>query len=413
MKVPPLLAIPVMLVLLGGAGVGLWFVQGRARGDAGPRTATGSAPGVTAGLDVLEPVVGAEESVGASPDPAPLEQGELQRALNTEAIGLLEAGAIEEAVRLLEECVRAAPEQAVYRSNLAEALVRLAMRRHESERREQRELAVETLARAVELAPERTELAALLERWRRTAAVEDGFATILTTHFEIVFDYSREELGELYDSGALESLLEDTYMELGERFTWFPVEQGARRLRVSIYEPEGFDKVTGLGDWAGGVFDGTVRVPVGSLSPGERAGLQRTLRHELLHAFLAELGSGRVPGWLNEGLAQWVEEPGGSSPRLARAQLAAHGSFPLSRLVGSLATWKDAAAVRLAYAQSLALVAEFAARFGDELPYQLGAAAARGEEVGAAFERLTLGARLEDSVSDLLRGIGGQAETLR
>ena len=46
---------------------------------------------------------------------------------------------------------------------------------------------------------------------------------------------------------------------------------------------EEFSKLTGLGHWAGGAYDGRIRVPVTDLAKEERP-LVRVLRHELVHA---------------------------------------------------------------------------------------------------------------------------------
>ena len=58
-------------------------------------------------------------------------------------------------------------------------------------------------------------------------------------------------------------------------------------------------------DWAEAVFDGQVRLPMTVASSTEAR--DHVLRHELAHAFLVDFSGGRIPLWLNEGLAQWLE----------------------------------------------------------------------------------------------------------
>lgn len=58
-------------------------------------------------------------------------------------------------------------------------------------------------------------------------------------------------------------------------------------------------------DWAEAVFDGQVRLPLSVASSTEAR--EHVLRHELAHAFLVDFSGGRIPLWLNEGLAQWLE----------------------------------------------------------------------------------------------------------
>lgn len=66
-------------------------------------------------------------------------------------------------------------------------------------------------------------------------------------------------------------------------------------------------------DWAEGVFDGRIHVTWAQLSmPRER--LHAYLRHEYAHAVIHRLSLGRTPTWLDEGLAQYLEQPAGSRP---------------------------------------------------------------------------------------------------
>jgi len=58
-------------------------------------------------------------------------------------------------------------------------------------------------------------------------------------------------------------------------------------------------------EWAAASYDGQVHIPLEAAeSDDQRVPI---LRHELTHAFLAQAGGGRVPLWLNEGLAQFYQ----------------------------------------------------------------------------------------------------------
>lgn len=57
-------------------------------------------------------------------------------------------------------------------------------------------------------------------------------------------------------------------------------------------------------EWAAAVFDGQVRIPLEVAEQPDRR--EPVLRHELAHAFLLDISGGRIPLWLNEGLAQWL-----------------------------------------------------------------------------------------------------------
>lgn len=57
--------------------------------------------------------------------------------------------------------------------------------------------------------------------------------------------------------------------------------------------------------WAAATFDGQVHIPLeAARDPAQRTPI---LRHELTHAFLAQAAAGRIPLWLNEGLAQYFQ----------------------------------------------------------------------------------------------------------
>ena len=160
--------------------------------------------------------------------------------------------------------------------------------------------------------------------------------------------------------------LERAYEEL---FRWFgsdPVrETGRPAIRVVLYRREEFGRLTGLGDWAGGAFDGVVRVAVEDLGAEEER-WKRVLTHELVHVFAHELGGPSVPGWLNEGLAQYLESPERSRSLRAADQRLGAVLFPLERLQGSLASWSDPEDIGRAYAQSLLLVDRIAQEYGEE-----------------------------------------------
>lgn len=318
---------------------------------------------------------------------------------NREAIAALEAGLLDEAIAGFEACLEALPDEPVLRANLAEALVRKAVRDQEALR--PCEHCVELLTRAIELAPEREDLALLRARWEREAAAEADFWRERSLHFELAYDGSRDEI--LWGSHRLLELLEQGYDDYGLFFGHYPVEAGRPRIAVSLYRRESFDQLTGLGDWAGGAFDGTVRVPVGDFELEEER-LRRVLRHELVHAFVREVGGTRVPGWLNEGLAQWLEDQRAEQLEAARAALTGRELFPLERLEGSLASWDDADQIALAYAQSLLFVDHLARTFGEALLVELVRGCAQGEPPAATFERaihVPLATALGDLASEL------------
>lgn len=317
-------------------------------------------------------------------------QDERLAELTLRARDLLELEEFDGALILFEECYHQRPERDVFRRNLAEALVRASRRAAADE--ETLERAIADLARAIELAPEREDvdvLRELLERWRREREVAENHTTDESSYFELSYDADRSDI--LHHSGAVIDVLERDYGDLRDWFGVDPIVERRRpRFRVVFYNREEFDRVTGLGDWAGGAFDGTVRISVEDLQ-SERRAWEPVLRHELVHAFVHEVGGADVPGWLNEGLAQWlVVEGRGRALELAKGRLAGlEPLFSFEELGGSLAGWSDPARIRLAYAQSLVLVDYVASVYGEHVLRAMVAACGAGRTVATAFEEQT------------------------
>lgn len=331
------------------------------------------------------------------------EEGLHLSELNRGAIAKLEAGDLEGAVADFERCVEGEPEESTFRENLAEALARLARARHEDGEVAE---AIELLGRAVELAPRRTGLADLLERWRTTAETEEDFWTDETAHFLLSYDGGRSDVLR-YGYVQLEEMLEGAYEEFGLALNHYPVGHGDPKVRVVLYRREEFAEITGVGHWAGGVYDGVVRIPLGDYERQKRQ-LERVLRHEVLHAFLRSLGGKQVPGWLNEGLAQWFEEPTPAGRqadvRAARELLDGHELFDLETLRGTLATWEDEGRIALGYAQSLAFVDYLASWYGESVLFEMVAGCREGRDCGATFEG-RIGVPLGDVLEDWKRSL--------
>ena len=365
-------ALRAVLLLLGVAGLA-WLAQ---RGGLQLPWSAEPSPDPGASSAVLEPL---DPGAGRAPvEPAAPEadrDAEVRAASglrgewslkNDDAILALEAGELELAVELFRECVAAVPEEPVFTANLAEALARLARARHAADA--EPTAAIEALAEAVELAPGRAALARLLERWRAQAETESEFWTDETAHFLLSYDGSRTEL---LKTGYLEvmRLLEEVHDELGLALNHYPVRHGDPKIRVVLYRRDQFSAITGVGHWAGGVYDGVVRIPLGDFSR-ERRALERALRHELVHAFVRSLAGTEVPAWLNEGVAQWYEgQPGDRALAIqdARARLAGSALEPLAALGGSFALWTDEERIARAYAQSLALIDHISRWYGDHV----------------------------------------------
>lgn len=97
-------------------------------------------------------------------------------------------------------------------------------------------------------------------------------------------------------------ILEESYDKIGEMLNFYPLQ----RAQVLVLQTTDFKRVHDLPDWAGGVYDGKIRIPVYKTNLDEKA-LARSVRHEYTHHVVFLLASGNCPSWLNEGLAQIFE----------------------------------------------------------------------------------------------------------
>lgn len=136
------------------------------------------------------------------------------------------------------------------------------------------------------------------------------------------------------------------------------------RIVVVVQTVEAFRRTTGAAEWAGGQYDGRIRVALpegGGMGPGAR----RAFAHEITHACLANLGS--FPAWLHEGLAQKLsgDRPPAADLALVK-QMARQNQLPsLKRLSG---TWSRLSPqhARVAYAAAYQAAEALFAAYGND-----------------------------------------------
>ncbi|MBA2302004.1 MAG: tetratricopeptide repeat protein, partial [Acidobacteria bacterium] len=237
--------------------------------------------------------------------------------------------------------------------------------------------AIQVYEQALAHAPQHKQLLAKLEAWRKEASLHDRFAQKLGDHFTVLFEGPAE--AELA-AKAVEAL-EGAYWRIGSALYTYPNEV----ITVVLYTREQFRDITGSPDWAGGAYDGRIRVPVlGAMK--NLPEFQRVLAHEFTHALVRSIASRGVPQWLNEGLAMNFD--GSSLPaHLARVE-EARSRHALTKLEGSFAGMESAAAA-LAYAQSAAAVRRLIDDAGSAAIVGILTDLARGFGFPEAFERNT------------------------
>jgi len=160
------------------------------------------------------------------------------------------------------------------------------------------DLAVRSMEQAVAIRPSDTRLTEVLDRWHRETRVHDSYVEKPTGHFRILYEGgTNQNVGD-----HVARLLEDKYVSMGRTFN----TQLADPVTVVLYTNREFHEITRTPAWASGEYDGRIRVAAGGALSSTRE-LDRIVTHELVHAFVASATAGRLPAWLNEGLASYFE----------------------------------------------------------------------------------------------------------
>jgi hypothetical protein len=207
------------------------------------------------------------------------------------------------------------------------------------------ELAVRSMEQAVALRPSDTRMTELLDRWHRETRVHDSYVERPTGHFRILYEGGTDQ--SVGDHVA--RLLESEYVRMGRVFNTQIVDP----VTVVLYTNREFHEITRSPAWATGEYDGRIRVAAGNALASTRE-LDRIIAHELVHALVASATGGRLPAWLNEGLASYFENTDTSwtSDLLRRS----NGAIPLESLTSGFMTLDEQRAP-IAYAES-AIAAE-------------------------------------------------------
>lgn len=238
--------------------------------------------------------------------------------------------------------------------------------------------AIDTYQQALVRAPGHPRLVQQLGAWRKEASLHSGFRRRLANHFTILFEGPAE--ADLADRAV--AVLEAAYLRIGTALFTYPTEV----ITVVLYTREQFHDITQSPEWAGGSYDGRIRVPVqGALAnPAE---FERVLTHEFTHALVHSIAPRGVPYWLDEGLAVRFE---GSEAEGRRTRVrAAQTLIPLPRLERSFASL-SAADATLAYAQSAVAVQVMFEHAGGAALVGLLEAVGAGTPFPEAFERSML-----------------------
>lgn len=164
-----------------------------------------------------------------------------------------------------------------------------------------------------------------------------------------------------------------------------------QKISLRVLSNHSFYKETPAAAWTGALFHrGEIKLPYSEAASPAAKDLVKALRHEYVHAVIAERSAYRCPAWLDEGIAQFLE--GAPDPRVlegVRSWISAEQrAMPLSELTNGFTKLSGPKAAA-AYGQSLLAVRLLLRRHGSSAIVQyldeLGAGTAQDEAFAAAF----------------------------
>ncbi|MEE9614674.1 MAG: tetratricopeptide repeat protein [Thermodesulfobacteriota bacterium] len=204
--------------------------------------------------------------------------------------------------------------------------------------------AIDYFEKGAEADPGDAAIRVALSRLKKERSEEEGFGRKEGSHFLVKF-----EGGENAVAGHLIGLLlEEAYRKIGTDLGYYPED----RIGAVLYSREKFRDVTGSPSWAGAIYDGRIKIPVGGIT--ERTNLlEKVMFHEYTHALVHRISSRRAPVWINEGLAQYEEGKRAATHKALLRNIARNNEkLSLRQLEGSF-MGLDRAQAQAAYALSL------------------------------------------------------------
>jgi Tetratricopeptide repeat/Peptidase MA superfamily len=217
------------------------------------------------------------------------------------------------------------------------------------------DLAIKSFERVVKIAPGDPGIYKQLEDWKKEAALHETFTARPAARFTVMFEGPAQQV----IADRVSSMLDAAYGRVGRTLNTYPIEP----VTAILYTQQQFRDITKSPAWAAAAYDGRIRIPVmGALT--NAAELDRIVTHEFVHAVIHQTYP-RIPFWLNEGLATYLE-PGDHGWLTSRLR-AADAMIPLARLDAAFSTAEGNEAL-LAYAESYVGARVLAERLGANFP---------------------------------------------
>ena len=213
--------------------------------------------------------------------------------------------------------------------------------------------AVEVWDLAIQKDPDNKTLQVMLAKAKRELSVDSGMSKGQTSRF--ILSYDAEIKSDA--AGQVLETLENAFNNVGHDLDTYPES----RIPIILYAGKNFHEITGSPDWAGGQYDGKIRLPVGGMTEVTPQ-VSGVLYHEYTHVVVNELTRGNCPVWLNEGLAEMEGRKQYDTP-LTVLSAKKKSLIPMESVSKSFVSL-ESNSVQLAYQQSYSLVNFIVTNYG-------------------------------------------------
>lgn len=214
------------------------------------------------------------------------------------------------------------------------------------------------------------ELLALKKKLNREQMVmkEQGYMDSRKPNFKVQFSkFEHNEIKEI-----VVDILNNAHRTISSQMNFYP----RKAVTVILYNEKSFFDITRAPGWAGGLYDGKIRVPVKGAEQN-RTLLERVLFHEYTHALVHAI-TRKCPLWLNEGLAEYFSNSG--SERIGQM-------IPLMKINSAFRS-RDSRVVAVAYMESYSAVSLLIEKYGLYRIKELLERMAKGEKFQTAFRSI-------------------------
>ena len=178
-----------------------------------------------------------------------------------------------------------------YHRTLAPAHVLIAKIEYDNQKMK---AAMKSLEAARRIDPNTHGIDEIMEKVKRESAVETKFRKTGNAFFEVRYQNDVDDK----TAAGLRYAMETARDIVGKDWAYRP----RHKVVLLVYSSKQFSTLRLGPHWAGGLYDGKIRLPLDGEKNLKYA--IATLFHEYTHAVIHDLGKGHCPRWLNEGLAE-------------------------------------------------------------------------------------------------------------